>query len=556
MAIDQNGIGVIVKETEVNINVINALNINTLCLIGNFESGPINTPVEFFNLNDFIRVMGNYFEGSECWLQAYVYFEYYKGRRLVCIRVAHYTDITSVNTLTAVKASVNLDDKEAISGACNEVGNLTGVEVTVNVDGTGGDVLPTSVTGTDYIEFTGGAQIQWTGKTYTALTDNTELTGVTWLTALAVADDEAFIYVEETLRGAICDAKYFGAYGNDISVKVLETYTVDTTLSADLVTGATSARLTSNVNVVVGDVLNIADTVYPQITEIRDDSVIFSEAVTLASTITSGETVTNLRNTIEVYYKGVLAEDPYENVSVWSENQQFFIEKVVNISDYIKITMDLVNQSEILYMQQLKATALPVALTSGSNGGAVVDVDYIGSTISKTGLYALDIYKNPVMITQPDATVVAVQRAMAAYARNAVIHVAVGSLPHGLSVSGVENYSNQQLALNNQDGSYFFWFWPNIKIQHPKTLQTIQIHPCGSIVGITAKISYSTNQGPWINPAGTDNPLIGVIGLETVLVNGQEQIPTDDDAVISRLQRAKINPIIYDAEYGYLPLDH
>lgn len=554
--IGTDGIGVIVEEVKSVVLVINAVDIDALCIIGKFERGPVNKPIEFYAWEDFVDTMGGFVSGSEAWLQAYVFFNLYNGRRLVCVRVVHL--ISGVPQ--GAKSAAVFDDKESYSGAVNEPLGYDGTETEVDIDGIGGDFLPVASPVGAYIEFTvSGGRITWTGKTYTIVGDTVELTGVVWITAPTpdVVDGEPAVYSELSV-GATVRAKSVGKWGDEIAVEIKETSLVDSTLAVNLVTGVDRVKLTHVVNVVPGSVLDFDDgSAYAMVKEIlSDNTVVFMAAIVFSGgPILALAPVVDLLNSVSVYFKGAPVDGEQDLiVSPWAQDVNRFADKVLKSSFMIDIVVDQTRNTILLNQQLLIATGAPVSLVGGNDGTAgMVDADYVGTRDTKTGLYALDLYKKPVVIAQPDATTATVQRASALYAWEWKIHMFVADFAYGLSVQAAKDYSDKSLALTGETATFCCWYWPNIKITNPLTLKEQLLHPSGSIVGAWARLSNLPENGPWNMAAGDPfGVLVGVVGMETQLSNGEEVFATDDDSVIASLQRSRINPIVFDDAIGYM----
>lgn len=540
-----DGLGVFLENINKNIIRINTVDIDVLCVISKFQRGPINKPTVVTNFDKFVEIFGDYVVGFEGWLQVFVYFNKYQGRKAVIVNVAHYGDITDSDTLTVTRASTNIDDKENVIGEL--AANITDTDTTIPL--VDASLFPTSTTGGAYI-LIGTEQITYTGKTGNNLTGATR--GANATVAAAHLAGASVTYVEVQLFGAILTALWGGAHGNDISYTVEETSTVDVLTMEDLLSGATTLELESTVGIEVGDVLSIDDgAVYVQVTSILNANVNF-DAVTLLATIPTGSTVVNLRNTLNIYYKNTLVET-WTNVSMWRENSRYYIESVINQSStWVTILVDTANQAETLYQQQLAEVTVPINLTGGSDGTALLDSDFIGYKGTRTGLYALDLYKGPVVISMPDSVTADVQKAAAAYARDRVIYFFINDMPYGQTYTTAKTYSDKTLGYPSETGRFVAMFWPNILIKNPVTKEQMFIHPSGSIVGKWAAVSGISNLGPWQTAAG---PVYGVLNevldLERNLINGELVIPTDDPNVIAELQKSKINPLIFDEAVGF-----
>lgn len=113
--------GVYVEEVSSGIKPIEGVGTSTGAFIGIAEKGPIGgaeyedgpgRPVLITNFGDFTRTFGGFVNGEYL---AYAVQQFFTegGTRCYVTRTAHFTDITDPDTLTAVRASVTLQDASA-----------------------------------------------------------------------------------------------------------------------------------------------------------------------------------------------------------------------------------------------------------------------------------------------------------------------------------------------------------------------------------------------------------------------------------------------------------
>lgn len=547
MAASDRSIGVIIEEVKIEAFQINAVDISSLCVFSKFERGPINKATEVGSFDQFTRIFGAFVEDFEGWLQVWAFFELYNGRRAVIVRVAHYTDITLHATLTAVAADAELDDNEAIQA--DLAAGIDAVVTTLTVDPGEGAAFP-ATPGPGVYLLIGTEQITYTSRTVD--TFNGLGRGANGSVAAAHLAGDDVIYVEPA-HGLIVTAKDEGAFGNDLEIEVLESSKIDTELTVTLASGAEYAELVNVGGIEPGDVLKFDDTItvgYVMVSLVDGNRVYFTEPLLLSVAITAPADVTSLHNDINVYFRGQLVEQ-WPLVAMWPDNAQDFVESNINgNSDWISVDVDEANQAALFWQQQLAATSSNVPLTSGSDGGALTDVDFVGSPDTNTGLYTLEGYKLPLVLTQPDATTVSVQRATAAYAESKIIHFFLMDIPHGLSVTGVQTYVDRTVGLNS---SFVAAYWPNIYVQSPVTQQNTLIHPSGSIVGRWAVTTGPGGPGPWQASAGTTfGTTEGIVDVEKALWKGKLEIATNFDEVVTLLQESYVNSIQFSDEFGFI----
>jgi len=128
---------VIVTETDLS-HYVDTMLKGISCVIGITEKGPIGKPQLISSEMQFERVFGGELKTSDFPLLAKRALSY--GAVLWVSRIAHYRDITDKTTLTAVKAAVNLKDRQETSADTLKIkassegawGNNLSVEISVN----------------------------------------------------------------------------------------------------------------------------------------------------------------------------------------------------------------------------------------------------------------------------------------------------------------------------------------------------------------------------------------------------------------------------------------
>ncbi|MDI3548128.1 MAG: uncharacterized protein PWR10_1780 [Halanaerobiales bacterium] len=186
-----------------------------------------------------------------------------------------------------------------------------------------------------------------------------------------------------------------------------------------------------------------------------------------------------------------------------------------------------------------RPTAGTFTLANGDDGlTGLTDVDYIGSAAGRTGLYALDVVNESLLIAVPGITTSAVQNAALDYAAGRKDCFVVLDPPMGNTPDEVKTYVETTAGLNSNYGAFYY---PNVKIMDPVTAKEKVVPPSGFIIGAYARTDGE--KGVWKVAAGIeDGRLAGVIGLETELVN--------DKGIRDILYPARINPIPFLRGYG------
>ena len=195
--------------------------------------------------------------------------------------------------------------------------------------------------------------------------------------------------LEEPVNTLKVEFKYEGIEGNSYSVDVDDYHILSTTLTEDISADATSAVLTSVGGLEVGSDIHFHDGAFDEYVRIisinaSTKTVYWTGGLTNAYAAATA-TVESMEFSLNVYYKGVLAE----TITGMSMNDavSFFCEKK---SPTNLILTDL-KAVDTAYTDLPAVTASASALASGADGlSDVVLTDYQGSQSLKTGLYALD----------------------------------------------------------------------------------------------------------------------------------------------------------------------
>jgi hypothetical protein len=165
------------------------------------------------------------------------------------------------------------------------------------------------------------------------------------------------------------------------------------------------------------------------------------------------------------------------------------------------------------------------SLSGGDNGlTSLSDNDFIGASVHKTGMYALDDVENLSMLIVPGRATSAVHQAMLSYCetwRERQVF-AILDPPAGLDATEIVTYVKTTAALQ-QFSEHGAIYWPRIKILNPNaTVFTsdadgnITVPPSGWIAGVYARTDASQEGGVYQPPAGVERGILyGVLGFET-----------------------------------------
>ena len=172
-----------------------------------------------------------------------------------------------------------------------------------------------------------------------------------------------------------------------------------------------------------------------------------------------------------------------------------FVETIINDDDtgsaFIVVT-DLALAGTATQKRPENATS--GLLTGGDDGlTSLADVDFVGSSAGKTGLYGLDLAESVSILIVPDRATSAVQNAMLTYAEvwRKGSMVALFDPPASQTAAQIITYVTSTAALLNSS-EFGAMFWPRIKVLNPSAAifgneANITIPPTGVIAGVLAR---------------------------------------------------------------------
>jgi len=225
----------------------------------------------------------------------------------------------------------------------------------------------------------------------------------------------------------------------------------------------------------------------------------------------------------------------FDELSMDDTSTDFVESRINGKSQYITVT-DL-DSSTAAPNDRPAAGTFPLA--NGDDGlTGLADTDFIGSAAGRTGLYALDVIDESLLIAVPGVATSAVQNGVLDYCAGRGDCFAVLDPPFGNTPDEVKTYVETTAGFNSSYGAFYY---PNVKIMDPATGKEKVVPPSGFIIGAYARTDGI--KGVWKVAAGIEDGLLaGVIGLETDLVN--------DKGIRDILYPARINPIPFLRGYG------
>lgn len=169
------------------------------------------------------------------------------------------------------------------------------------------------------------------------------------------------------------------------------------------------------------------------------------------------------------------------------------------------------------------ANQTTAVMAGGDDGLAgIVDADYIGSSVSKTGLYALDAVSDLRILSTSGRATSAVHNAGITYCevwRNGSVFYVL-DCPAGLTAVQMVDYVETTAGLL-ESSEFGAIYWPRVKVLNPNrgvfgNEEQIVIPHSGIVAGVYARTDASVEGGVYQPPAGVERGILrSVLGFET-----------------------------------------
>ena len=426
-------------------------------MVGVAERGPINKPVLVTSWEQFINKFGSYLQAGYLAYAARAFFDN-GGSVLYANRIAHLTDPTDRNTLTAVKAQAVLKDRRAATAS-----------------------LVTGTIGTDRIAW----RAILPGAAGNAVSVELVVSGND--TPLSVEVLGQAITVNLATDGAgdpvsTADQVVAAVIGSpDASARVTAE-----TLDAGIVQAAASANLSGGMDAMDTLKVRAADegTWGARLSvQVEDGSLDPTDAFNLV-----------------VRHKGEVVE-VFKDLSM-DEAAPNHVELVVNErSDFITVE-DLGTVSGL----PSDRPVIGVFDLSGGDDGltGLDDADYSGDPSQHTGFYAFDEIDALNLIMVPGVTTAEVIHAGITYAENRQDLMLLAEAPiHLEPLEAVDFRKGQGMYSHGAfNSSYAALYYSWIEINDPVTGKRKLVPPSGAVAGCYARSDKKTHV--WYAPAGVD----------------------------------------------------
>lgn len=426
-------------------------------MVGVAERGPINKPVLVTSWEQFINKFGSYVQAGYLAYAARAFFDN-GGSVLYVNRIAHLSDPTDKNSLTAVKSSVTLKDRRAVAA-----------------------VLETGTAGTDRI---------------------------TWLARQAGVGGNG-ITVELVASGTDTPLSV-DVSGQAITVNLATDSAGDPASTADQVVAAIAAK--SEADALVQASSEDTGVVQPAAAanlaggqDAQDTLRVHAanEGVWgdgLAVQIEDGTLDPTAGFNIVVRHKGEVVE-VFKDLSM-DEAAPNHVELAVN------------ERSEFITVEDLgPSSGSPddrpatggFSLSGGDDGlNGLNDADYIGDPSQHTGFYAFDEIDALNMLMAPGVTTANVIHAGITYAENRKDLMLIAEAPIHLEPLETVDFRKGQGMYSHAafNSSYAALYYPWLEINDPVSGKRKLVPPSGAVAGCYARSDQKTYV--WYAPAGID----------------------------------------------------
>lgn len=360
-----------------------------------------------------------------------------------------------------------------------------------------------------------------------------------------IAQSTAFMNRAETPEPALLvESLYHGTDGNKVAVKIVDNPLVQSTITDVAEVGATALKLSAMRNVEVGEVLSIIN---PN-TQEKEHRVIVAvdyvnAAITLDAPLNNAYPAESIVRSnefdLEVWYKGetgLVRKERFQELNMTPGSKKYvptYLESGSTGSAYIKVT-DLMSNEDV-YQMLPAITENPILLTGGDDGlDGLTDLDFIGSSVSGTGLYAFDKYDGMIQLCCPETDSRAMIKAGFDYCESRGDAVFVAMCPSGMKPQAAADFRDEAGWNTSYGALYYNWGYVTDPIglgDAPEKLIPLQ----GHILGCWARNDKENGYGT--TPAGESMNLLGVNHLEF-------DVDKTNGSVLYGNRNRNINPIV------------
>lgn len=448
--------GVYVRETDFSFYV-KQISTAAAGMVGVAERGPINKPGLVTSWEQFINKYGGYIADGYLAYAARAFFDN-GGRVLYVNRVAHVSDPTDRDMLTAVKSSVTIKGRDGVAATLT-TGTLGTDEIVwlAREKGVSGNDISIALVaaGND-----------------TPLSVSANGNAITVNLATEAAGDPTST-VAEVLAAVVGDPDAAAL----VSGTSTDTGIIQPAAEANLANGAAPAdalRIDAIDEGAWGDGLSV---------KIEDGSLDPASAFNLV--------VRQKGSVVEVFKDLSMAEAKANHAELMINEKSNY----VTVHDLSATTGEATD----------RPTLGEYTLAGGNNGLAdMSDGDYIGDPSQHTGIYAFDEIDALNMLMIPGVTTAPVLAAGIAYCEARKDLMLIADTPVLLEPLEAVDFRKGQGMYSHAafNSSYAALYYPWIEISDPVTSNKRLVPPCGAVAGCYARNDEKTDV--WYAPAGID----------------------------------------------------
>lgn len=473
-------------------NAIAGVDVSICGMMIKAQKGPINTLTHCTSIDQAKAIFGNYIQDA---YGMYAVDGFFKngGSDLYIVRLAHYSDISNANTLTATKASGSLNIP-----ADNTKASEPTLLFTDKYHGSLGNLH--------------GIKIIDEPRVKTSMLDDVALDETTSLPS--IPDSEGDESTQSVSEPTVVKTK------NEITVKVVKDF-------------------------VIGEYVKIfddTDTEYKMITAIDIPNRILTLESGLSKAFLKGSTVQTADFTLETYTKSIFGDNLEKtfkgvNMDVTSSN---YVINVVNSKSRGTSLLELEDaylEVDFPYLKNPAPTDKPVYMTGGNDGlEGFSDIDIIGDANSKTGLYAFDEFDDMIHVCCPETTSKAVITAGFDYWEKKMTGMFFAYTPSGLLPEEAADFRDEGGWNTSYGALYYNWGYVTDPIgigDNPEKL----IPLTGHVLGAMCKNDNVSEDSYGSAPAGESVTLKGVNRLEF-------KVDKKNGGILYGNNNRNINPIV------------
>jgi len=326
------------------------------------------------------------------------------------------------------------------------------------------------------------------------------------------------------------NASSVGVWGNSTKVKATRNDVAVTRVAATAAGATSTISVLSGAKLQVGDQISItkgADTQRAVISVVDGATLTLSTAITVPTGGYAG-TEDVVLETWNLYVYGsdglLLAPSPFMNLRMDPLAGPRYFEVVINSASRTPVTVTALGPS--VSDPRPEQDAVSIVMSGGSNGGAIGVSDFIGSSVSKTGVYAWNSAKDVNFISMPGVCDILGANDGASALKGLEAYLELRGDVQGI-IEGPSGFDHSAIATwvtntANFSSMFLTMYWPHVYVVDSllgvKTLKA----PSGWIQGLIARTHYKRNFAK--SPAGiTDGQVRGIVGLGYNIDEGSDE---------------------------------